>query len=187
MIKRRMSQDFHSQPALYFDYLLNQLKTRYARNVSDWAQCRSSDQSRFLACSTSWISEDAKLNCELVYRDENDQQMSPSKRFNLGQTYYNTRMDTLEQRLLQAGVRLGTVINKIVQLTANDKESDKPCLGTMLLMIVFFSQSIFILALLYYSFFTVKNNNDNGIISDHGEERIPDQRLIVLFYFIFFE
>jgi hypothetical protein len=152
MIEHRITQDFHSQPTLYFDYLLNQLKTRYAQNVSDWAQCRSSDQSRFLACSTSWISEDAKLNCELVYRDENDQQMSPSKRFNLGQTYYNTRMDTLEQRLLQAGVRLGTVINKIVQLTVKDKESDKPCLGAMLLMLVLFGQSILVLALLYYSF-----------------------------------
>lgn len=122
MIKHRMSQDFHSRPALYFDYLLNQLKTRYAQNISDWTQCRSSDESRYLACSTSWIQEDAKLNCEIVYRDENDQPMSPSKQFNLGQTYYNTRIDTLEQRLIQAGVRLGAVINKIVQLTDKNQE-----------------------------------------------------------------
>jgi hypothetical protein len=138
MIKHRMSQDFHSQPTLYFDYLLNQLKTRYAQNVSDWGQCRASDESRFLACSTSWISENGEINCELVYRDENDQPMSASKRFNLGQTYYNTRMDTLEQRLLQAGVRLGTVINRIVQLTTKDKKTGETYFETMLLMIVLF-------------------------------------------------
>ncbi len=122
MIRHRMSQDFHSQPALYFDYLLNLLKTTYAQNVSDWTQCQSSDESRYLACSTSWIQEDAKLNCELVYRDENDQPLSPSKSFNLGRTYYNTRIDALEQRLLQAGVRLGAVINKIVQLSAKEQK-----------------------------------------------------------------
>jgi hypothetical protein len=64
--------------------------------------------------------------------------MSASKRFNLGQTYYNTRMDTLEQRLLQAGVRLGTVINRIVQLTTKDKKTGETYFETMLLMIVLF-------------------------------------------------
>jgi hypothetical protein len=117
-----MSQDFHSQQALYFDYLLDLLKTTYARNVSDWTQCQSSDESRYLACSASWIQEDAKLNCELVYRDEDDQPLSPSKSFNLGRTYYNTRIDALEQRLLQAGVRLAAVINKIVQLSVKEQE-----------------------------------------------------------------
>jgi hypothetical protein len=171
MIEHKISQDFHSEPALYFDYLLNQLKNRYAQNVSDWAQCQSSDESRFLACSTSWISEAAKVNCELVYRDENNQPMSPSKRFNLGQTYYTTRIDTLEQRLLQAGVRLGTVINKIVQLAAKDKKSDKPCFATILLMIVLFSQSILILALLYYSFLRRKTTTitELPVVTDKKE------------------
>ncbi len=122
MIKHRMSQDFQSKQALYFDYLLDLLKTTYVRNISDWTQCYGSDESRYLACSTSWIQEDAKLNCELVYRDENDQPLSPSKSFNLGQTYYNTRMDALEQRLLQAGVRLAAVINRIVQLSVTEQQ-----------------------------------------------------------------
>jgi len=174
MIKHRMSQDFHSQPTLYFDYLLNQLKNRYAQNVSDWAQCRASDESRFLACSTSWISEIEEINCELVYRDENNQPMSPSKRFNLSQIYYTTRMDTLEQRLLQAGVRLAAVINKIAQSTDEDKKSDKPCLGTILLMIVLFIQSILILALLYYSFLRRKPTTitELPVITDKKEYHV---------------
>jgi hypothetical protein len=152
MIERRISQDFQSKPPLYLDYLLNQMKTHYAQNISDWTHCPSSDESQFLACSTAWIVEDAKLNCELVYRDENNQPMSVSTEFNLGQTYYNTRMVILEQRLIQGGVRLGTVINKIVQSTANDKKSNETCFGTMMLIVVLFIQSILLVALLSFSF-----------------------------------
>ncbi|CAF2709975.1 unnamed protein product [Rotaria sp. Silwood2] len=150
MIERRISQDFHSQPLLYLDYLINQMKTRYAQNISDWTHCPSSDESRYLACSTSWIMEDAKLNCELVYRDENNQPMSVSKEFNLGQTYYNTRMVILEQRLIQGGLRLGTVINKIVQSTTDNNKSDKICFGSIMLLAAVVCLSIVILSLLTY-------------------------------------
>ncbi len=137
MIEYRISQDFQSQPPLYLDYLLKQMNNRYARNLSDWTQCSSSDESRYLACSTLWIEEDAKFNCKLVYRDEDDQPLSPSTRFNLGRTYYNTRMDTLELRLIQAGVRLGAVINKIVQSTNNEeKKPEKTYSSTMLLLMI---------------------------------------------------
>jgi hypothetical protein len=150
MIEYKIKQDFHSQPALYFDYLLNLLKTTYAQNVSDWTQCPSSDESRYLACSTSWIQEDAKLDCEFVYLDDDGQRMSPSKAFNLGQTYYNTRMVILEQRLLQAGVRLAAVINKIVPSITSSKEKkhEKNCSETVLFMMVLSIQSTLILILL---------------------------------------
>jgi hypothetical protein len=80
-------------------------------------------------------------------------------------------MDTLEQRLLQAGVRLGTAINKIVQLTIKDKKSGETCLGTMLLMIVFLSESILILVLLYYSFLRRKTTTitELRVITDKKE------------------
>jgi hypothetical protein len=152
MIERRISQDFHSQPPLYLQYLLTQMKTHYAKNISDWTNCSSSDETRFLACSTLWIMEDAKLNCDLVYRDENNQPMSVSKQFDLGQTYYNTRMVILEQRLIQGGLRLGTVINKIVQSTTDGNKSNETCFGTMILIRVLFIQSILVLSLLSYSF-----------------------------------
>jgi hypothetical protein len=152
MIERRISQDFHSQPLLYLQYLLTQMKTHYAQNISDWTNCSSSDETRFLACSTLWIMEDAKLNCDLVYRDENNQPMSVSKQFDLGQTYYNTRMVILEQRLIQGGLRLGTVINKIVQSTTDGNKSTKIYFGSMMLIIVLILQSILVLALLSYSF-----------------------------------
>jgi hypothetical protein len=152
MIERRISQDFHSQPQLYFQYLLNLMKTQYAQNISDWTHCPSADESQFLACSTSWIMEDAKLNCELVYRDENNQPMNVSKAFDLGQTYFNTRMVILEQRLIQGGLRLGTVINKIVLSAPNRSDPDKICFGTMMLILILIIQSILLLILLTNTF-----------------------------------
>lgn len=115
MIERRINQDFHSQPQLYLEDLLTQMRTQYAQNISDWTSCSDPDESRFLACATKWISEDAKYNCDVVYRDENNQPMKASQQFELSDKYYNTRMVLVEQRLIQGGVRLATVINKIVQ------------------------------------------------------------------------
>jgi hypothetical protein len=31
MIERRISRDFHSQPSLYLEYLLNEMKTSYGK------------------------------------------------------------------------------------------------------------------------------------------------------------
>ena len=35
MIERHISQDFHSQPQLYLEHLLNEMKTHYVQNISD--------------------------------------------------------------------------------------------------------------------------------------------------------
>ncbi|CAF0743709.1 unnamed protein product [Adineta steineri] len=152
MIERRITQDFHGQPSLYLQYLLTQMKTHYAQNISDWTNCSTSDESRYLACSELWIVEDAKLNCDLVYRDENNQPMSVSKEFTLGQTYYNTRMIIVEQRLIQGGVRLAAVINKITGSTTDIDKSNKTCFASMSIVMILFVHSILILILLGYTF-----------------------------------
>jgi hypothetical protein len=140
MIERRISSDFHSDKVEYYKYLLNKLHTTYAGNISQWSTCPSADKSRYLACSTAWIDEDAELNCEHVYRDEDDQPLNPSQRFSFSQTYYNTRIVIVEQRLLQSGVRLGVVINKITELQKHKhhkKDDDEQlCSGTLLLFVV---------------------------------------------------
>jgi hypothetical protein len=154
MIKRRISADFHNDQNEYYDYLLNLLQTTYARNISQWSECPSADESRYLACSTAWINEDIELNCEQVYRDENDQPMSSSKQFHLSQTYYNTRIVTVEQRLIQGGVRLGVVISRIVELQKHkhhEKEDDEVCLGTLLLfMVILIEVVLAFFCLIYY-------------------------------------
>lgn len=124
MIQRKINTDFQSQRPLYLEHLINQMNGRYAQSISDWTQCSSLDDSRYLACSSIWIQEDAQLSCNVVYRDENGQQITSDTGFNISETYYNTRMDVVEVRLIQAGVRLAAVINKIVETLDAENEPD---------------------------------------------------------------
>ena len=151
MIKRRIDQDFQSEPLNYLDYLIKTMKSVYAHNISDWTDCSSSSESRYLACSNLWIDEDAKLDCETVYRDEDDEKITTATGFTLGQTYYNTRMITVELRLIQAGVRLAAVINKIVQSVGKEKQPDEPYSTTIILLNVLIVEGLLILLLLIYS------------------------------------
>lgn len=87
---------------------------RYAQYISNWTECSTADDSKYLACSSRWIQEDAELSCNVVYRDEFGRQITNDTGFNISEPYYNTRMDTVELRLIQGGVRLAAVINEIV-------------------------------------------------------------------------
>jgi hypothetical protein len=61
--------------------------------------------------------------------------MNKSQQFHLGQIYYNRTIGILEQWLIQGGIRLGTVINKIVELQKRDhhrRNDDQLCPGTIL-------------------------------------------------------
>lgn len=123
MIQRRINTDFQSQRTLFLEYLFDQMTGRYAQNISDWTNCASSDDSRYLACSSKWIQEDAELSCTMVYRDENGTQLTATTGFNITETYYITRMEIVELRLIQAGVRLAAVINKINEPSASQSST----------------------------------------------------------------
>ncbi|CAF4418345.1 unnamed protein product, partial [Adineta steineri] len=85
-----------------------------------------------------------------------DEPFSVSQQFQLGQTYYNTRIGIVEERLLQSGVRLATVINKIVEL---QKNNDKSCPGTVLIAIVLFFEVLLILICFIY--YLIRRISDN--------------------------
>lgn len=116
MIQYRINQDFQSQNSLYLDYLISEMKGRYAQSIPEWMNCTTTDDSKYMACSSMWIQEDAKLCCELVYRDEFYQPITNVTGFNISQAYYSTRIDTIELRLIQSGVRLAGTINEIVRI-----------------------------------------------------------------------
>jgi hypothetical protein len=156
MIERRISLDFKNNQSMYYTYLLDNLHTKYESNITQWSTCPSADQSQYLACSTAWIDEDVELNCAHVYRDEQNKPLSIAQQFSLGQTYYNTRMVFLEERLLQSGVRLGVVLNKIVELQKHGhhkKGEGELCSGKMLLALIIVLEVLLVfLCFTYYRF-----------------------------------
>lgn len=139
MIQQKINTEFQSQRSLYLEYLMDQMTSRYAQNISAWTNCSSVDDSHYLACSSIWIQEDAELSCEFVYRDENNQPISSATGFNITESYYTTRIDIVELRLIQAGVRLAAVINKIVETdsSASLQRLSFPLIAFILMYAVF--------------------------------------------------
>lgn len=142
MINHQLVTKFSNNTDEYYNYLLKTLHTTYATNISQWLKCPSGDEAKYLACSTTWINESVELDCTNVYRDENNQPMNSSEEFHLGEIYFNKNIVFLEQRLLQSGVRLGMIINKIVELQKthhHEDDDNQICSGTsFLLAIIFF-------------------------------------------------
>ncbi len=173
MIDHRITSDFHNNPSEYYNYLLNKLHTAYANNITQWSTCSSSDESQYLACSTAWINENMDLNCDYVYRDEDNKPMNTSEEYPLGVNYYNSRIVLLEQRLLQGGVRLGIVINRIVELQKHHHkkhhdDDDKYCAGTL----YFFVIILFEVLLLFFivSYFLIRRKYPRQPLSKQPPE-----------------
>ncbi|KAJ6641482.1 Endonuclease 3 [Pseudolycoriella hygida] len=148
MIQRKINTKFQSQRSLYLNYLIDQMNGRFGSNISDWSQCSSTNDTRYLACSSIWIQEDAELCCKIVYLDENGDWITAATGFNITEEYYNTRMESVELRLIQGGVRLANVINRIVHLInqtdgTNDTQTlsaaSLPLIAFILICFVFFN------------------------------------------------
>lgn len=131
---------------------MNLLHTTYADNITQWATCPSGNETEYLACSKAWIDESMNLNCAYVYRDEDNQPMnSSSETYHLCDIYFNTRIDFLRQRLLQGGVRLATVINKIVQSQKHHHKHHKQfSTETIFFAIVTLLETILLLFIVIY-------------------------------------
>jgi len=83
--------------------------------------------------------------------------MTALEPFHLGEIYFNTRKIFVDQRLLEGGVRLATVINKIVELKNHkhhdddDDDDDDLCAGTILFIgVIFIEILLAFFGLTYY-------------------------------------
>ncbi|CAF1066117.1 unnamed protein product, partial [Didymodactylos carnosus] len=117
---------------------------KYADNITQWSTCPTSDQSQFSACSTTWIQEDNDLNCNTVYIDEDGNHLNNLTKFHLNNVYFNRVLPIMEQRLIQAGVRLGKMLILIEDYVRTHKYADKTrlCGGTIALIIILVLEGI---------------------------------------------
>ncbi|CAF1144928.1 unnamed protein product [Adineta steineri] len=97
LIRTRLSRDFQSNTSLYYDYIyalmLNQTLEHPDQNFIEWTD------------------ESSKIVCEQIYFDENNQPMNTSFTIRLSDGYYQRNIAMVEQRLMQAGQRLGALFN----------------------------------------------------------------------------
>ncbi|UJR20687.1 hypothetical protein I4U23_023809 [Adineta vaga] len=105
LIRMRLSRDFQSNLSLYYDYIytlmLNRIPEQYDQDFIEWTD------------------ESSKIVCDRIYLDENNDTMNTSLTIRLSDRYYQRNIGIVEQRLMQAGRRLGTLFNLLAPNRSN--------------------------------------------------------------------
>ena len=108
-----------------------------------------------------WIEESVNYVCKQVYFDENNRKMNVSFNFTLGEEYFNRNWPLIDQRLAQAGRRLGSLLN---QLT-NHRSSTKLSPGIQALIITLCIESVIvILAVIAVYFYKRQKNGERTVL-----------------------
>ncbi|CAF3529092.1 unnamed protein product [Rotaria sp. Silwood1] len=99
LIHQRISHDFQSNIAMYYEYLHELMRNQTPTSNND-------DFKQWIAESVTWV-------CEQVYVDESNAIMNASVAFHLGNMYYEKNIRVVEKRITQAGQRLGSLLNML--------------------------------------------------------------------------
>lgn len=111
IIQERLVNDFGNDQAKWTANLETLLATKYAVNVTQWLSCAASP-TPYGDCSDAWAVVSAQLACQYAYVGADG--VTPIKNgFSLGQDYYQRNIDIVEMLIIQAGVRLGAVLNNV--------------------------------------------------------------------------
>ncbi|CAF2626267.1 unnamed protein product [Rotaria sp. Silwood2] len=101
ILSYRLRNTFQSNINSYYDYLyLKMLNQTVEMNNDSFMQ---------------WIVESIDIVCKQVYFDEMNVIMNSSTSFNLSHVYYERSWPVVEKRLIQAGYRLGALLNRILK------------------------------------------------------------------------
>ncbi len=84
-------------------YLIKQISSQWAGNVSQWLQCPGSSD---VTCPDGWATESVQFACSTAYKG-----VVPNSA--LGEAYYENALPVVELRLAQAGVRLAAALNRM--------------------------------------------------------------------------
>jgi len=143
IIDARIKRDFHSNQNLYYDHIYDQMLynlplTAYDNDIQQW------------------INEDLNFVCQQIYFDDNNHLMNSSMTFNLNETYYNRSYPIVEQRLIQAGYRLGVLLNRLAQ---NPTTEITTSVNTNIIVIVLFGVFVIgiILAIIFFIRYLIKH------------------------------
>jgi hypothetical protein len=109
LITVRVRRDFQSNNSLYYDYIHDlMLRQPPTDNDGDIQQ---------------WIKENINIVCSQIYLNEQNETMNASIKFQLGETYYQRNIATIDQRLALGGRRLGALLNRLNQPSSTIKTS----------------------------------------------------------------
>jgi len=108
MIYYRIDHDFEKDQNKWRDSIVKRISTTWASLVPGWKQCSGG---QFGACSSQWAVESIGAACKYAYVDEQGHHIT--KGASLGLPYYNHVLETVEEQIAKAAVRLANVLNLI--------------------------------------------------------------------------
>ncbi|CAF1615410.1 unnamed protein product [Rotaria magnacalcarata] len=113
MLTHRMRTEFAGNINTYYKYL-------HSKMLSETSKINDDN-------FTQWASESLDIVCKQIYFNEMNVTMNSSIRYNLGEWYYQRSWPVVEKRLIQAGARLGALLNRIL---IKHTESTRPQAST---------------------------------------------------------
>jgi hypothetical protein len=109
-----------------------------------------------------WIEESANYVCTQVYFDENNRTINVSFNFTLGEEYFNRNWPLVDQRLAQAGHRLGLLLNELTKHRSSTKIS--PEIKTLIIALCI-ELGIAILAAIALFFYKLHKNGKREVLT----------------------
>lgn len=111
-----MKLNFGNKTKQWHEHLIKQVDELPVEQTSAWTTCngdRPGPDDEFSPCVHEWISEGAVYACRAGYQDEKGAWIKADDKFQLGESYYQANILTVEYRLMQAGVRMAHTFNEI--------------------------------------------------------------------------
>ncbi|KAJ4748814.1 Endonuclease 4 [Rhynchospora pubera] len=120
MVQKKMNDSFYGDLITMAKELKMKIDSQdyYAQKVNEWRACGNDA----FACAKEFASESIELACSLAYKDV-------YQYCTLGDYYFTTRISTVEERIMQAAIRLASLLNKIF---SNIKEGNSPKISQIL-------------------------------------------------------
>ena len=107
IIYTRMDDDFSRSYDKMTDYLIGRVTGDLKSKAEQWRNFKLKD-----SWGVTWADESNKLACSHAYVDEKDVKIQSG--FYLAEAYYKNNIETIEEQLVKAGVRLAALLNDVL-------------------------------------------------------------------------
>lgn len=113
--ERRVRLDFNGSRDDYMLHLEKELRFgRFAPHVAAWRRCEPATAQPLEACSIEWAQSSARYACDAAYVDTTGRAIQSG--YDLCEPYYQRALPIVEERMVQAGVRLANVLNNLFRV-----------------------------------------------------------------------
>ncbi|RWR85345.1 endonuclease 2 [Cinnamomum micranthum f. kanehirae] len=110
IIETAMKDFYGDDLSLMIDAIQRNLTDGWSDEIRDWESCSG----KLVTCPNKYASESIRLACDYAYKDVRPEST-------LGDDYFFSRLPIVQKRIAQAGVRLASVLNQILDASVGKR------------------------------------------------------------------